>query len=124
MKNIKIHQNDEVYAEVNLPFVGEIPIIYLDQNSSDIFFHNAVSEIVDHGESIIKEVTQAAYNYMDKVAPDVDKKFEITSIFVYEGKTNEIGVSLHWDGDIEHGVGIQIINYKVTEVGMEDGLFS
>ena len=124
MKDITVHQNNEVYAEVNLPFVGEIPIIYLDQNSSDVFFLNTVSKIVDHGESIIKEAMQAAYNYMDKIASDIDKSFEIMSIFVYEGKPNEIGISLHWDGDIEHGIGIKIVNDRVAEVGMEDVLFS
>lgn len=125
MENIKVHQDKEVYAEVNLPKIGEVPIIYLDQDSSDDFFLDAINNIVKNGASIIKEVTYAAHNYMSEMAPDaVNKEFEVMSIFVYEGKPNEIGVSLHWEGDTEHGIGIRIVGEEVVEIGMEDILFS
>lgn len=125
MKDIKICQSDEVCAEVNLANLGEISIIYLDQSSPDDFFLSAINRIVDHDESITRELMHAAHDYIDKVAPNgVDKTVEVMSIFIYDDRPHEIGVSLHWDGDVEHGIGIKMIEGKVINIGMEDILFS
>ena len=116
--------NDGVSVKCLSKKLGSFIATYLDEEEVDSHFVSKVNYLSEHDEDIfdclkvaVKVYGKEKYGYFDEYP------FQVMVMYINRS-SDEYGVILRWDGDVEHGIGIKMEKDNVLKIGSAELSFS
>ncbi|EKO3629394.1 hypothetical protein [Vibrio metschnikovii] len=113
-------------AELNIED-NLISFVYLEESQQDEYFNNKIQSFKSSYSQLSNMILNSIHVYINNVYPIVDQSLvNITLIKVYitpDEDEGDYGLMYSLDLDREHGIGIKLSSWKVSNIGSSEIAF-